>query len=296
MDDDADPSLGGGPSPGNGPSPALVALRRTLAERRPDLVVEPVRVAGVPTLRVHVGGGTALDVSCRATAWWVVPVQLGPTGAVPLRVPAEHDLGVPVDAPVELVLDALGGEVRATTAASPGAGGVGAAVPPAPGASARRQRTLTIAGLALAGLVVVGGTVLAAGNGYTPDPDTVRGTDLVTELAVGQCFDEDLDGVDDSQAFVDIHHCGTDHEYEVFGEFELDDGDFPGDEAAREAGDQGCYDLFEPYVGLDWEQSELDWSMYWPSEESWEDGDREVTCLLAEPEGHGTGSAEHSGR
>ncbi|GAB2972241.1 septum formation family protein [Frigoribacterium salinisoli] len=307
-----------------GPDAALLALDGAIAARRPDLLVEPVRVAGVAALRVHLGGDVALDVFHQPTAWSVVPVQLGPPAVTPLRVPAAHDLGVAADAPVELVVDALGRDAhawapaalgpvpaRAATSGTASAGTASATGDPAAGtpasaaapatatvATPRRRSAWTVAGLVLAGVVVIGGTVLAAGNGYGPDVDldAAGGDDLVFDLVVGQCFDETDDLDDETQLFVDVHHCGTDHQYEVFGTVALADGRFPGDDRAQQLGDEGCYALFEPYVGAEWEESELDYAMYWPSAEAWRTGERDVTCLLVEPAGHGSGSAELSGR
>lgn len=297
--------------PLTGPDAALLALDGAIPVLRPDLAVEPVRVAGVAALRVHLGGHVALDVFHAPTAWSVVPVRLGTSSATPLRVPAAHDLGVAADAPVELVVDALGHDAHAwaPTALGPvptGAPPTATAAPlttapaPAPATSAtepsRRRPAWTVAGLVLAGVVVIGGTVLAAGNGYRPDLEATGGDDLVFDLSVGQCFDENDDLDDETQLFVDVHHCGTDHQYEVFGTVALADGPFPGDERAQQVGDEGCFDFFEPYVGAAWEDSELDYSMYWPSAEAWRTGEHEIVCLLVEPAGHGSGSAELSGR
>ena len=66
--------------------------------------------------------------------------------------------------------------------------------------------------------------------------------------------------------------------------------DFPGDDAlfAQEA--EFCIAEFKSFVGLSYEESVLDFTYYHPSEESWLDGDRVVTCMIYDPGEQVTGS------
>lgn len=99
----------------------------------------------------------------------------------------------------------------------------------------------------------------------------------VFELKVGQCFDdpESVDVVSD----VDIVDCETAHDNEVYALFDMPAGDFPGVSVVQDAAIEGCHDAFEPYVGIDYVSSVLDFSWLAPTPASWESGDHEIVCI-----------------
>ncbi|GGC03248.1 septum formation family protein [Cellulomonas carbonis] len=91
--------------------------------------------------------------------------------------------------------------------------------------------------------------------------------------------------------------CGDPHDAEVYATTLLDDGDFPGDEAVAKKADELCYGEFEAFVGLPYEDSALDFTMLYPSEQSWDlMDDREVVCILVDLDGGVTGSMAAAGR
>lgn len=89
---------------------------------------------------------------------------------------------------------------------------------------------------------------------------------------------------------VPVVPCSEPHSDEVFFDFVLDDGDFPGDEAIAQAAEEGCVAEFPAFVGLAWEESTLDIGWYSPTSESWSNGDRVITCTIYDPAGDVTGS------
>ncbi len=44
--------------------------------------------------------------------------------------------------------------------------------------------------------------------------------------------------------------------------------------------DEMCHADFDQFVGTPWEDSLLDYGWLHPTEDSWDDGDRVVTCFL----------------
>ena len=58
------------------------------------------------------------------------------------------------------------------------------------------------------------------------------------------------------------------------------DGPFPGQAVIDDEAIAKCVPLFEDYVGSDYETSRLDVWWIFPTTESWNDGDREVACVL----------------
>lgn len=115
----------------------------------------------------------------------------------------------------------------------------------------------------------------------------------VFSIAVGDCLASAPDGEVQS---VQVVPCSDEHEGEVFHDFELPDGDFPGDEAIETAAYEGCDPAFEEFVGLTYDESTLDYSYYAPTTESWAEGDRLISCIISDPAGTVTGSLSGAAR
>jgi hypothetical protein len=129
------------------------------------------------------------------------------------------------------------------------------------------------------------------------DDDSAGGEETsVFDLEVGDCFSATGDEVES----VTVVDCDEPHIYEVFAVFDHEAGEdepYPGDDALLEYADSECQPHFEDYVGADYETS-----VYWitsvtPSEQTWDDDDREIVCTLklGEQGEETTGSAEGSG-
>ena len=119
----------------------------------------------------------------------------------------------------------------------------------------------------------------------------------VFSLQVGDCLN-DFPSIDELQGGLVSEGlgvpCSTPHQYEVFYETFFDKNDSVLDIESA-AGDV-CLEQFEGYVGASYRLSSLDFVFFIPSEESWEQGDRELTCLLTSEDGTPlAGSARNSG-
>lgn len=105
----------------------------------------------------------------------------------------------------------------------------------------------------------------------------------VFDLDVADCFD-DGDLVVGAEAAevgdVPLIECSEPHDNEVYAITELDAGPFPGDEAVAARADETCLDEFEPFVGLDYASSALDFGWFVPTADSWDAGDRTVACFI----------------
>lgn len=106
------------------------------------------------------------------------------------------------------------------------------------------------------------------------------------ELGIGDCFDVTERAGDDGAVVetVTLVDCDEPHRAEVFAIETIEAADtdpFPGVEE-RDATAMGlCEPGFEEFVGIPAVESEL--ALVWlaPTEESWDDGDREVTCAVS---------------
>jgi hypothetical protein len=120
------------------------------------------------------------------------------------------------------------------------------------------------------------------------------GTDVFT-LAVGDCMEStDLETTLET---VPVIECGEPHESEVYASFQLDDGTFPGTEAITTEAEGLCLGAFEEFAGLPFNDSELLATTLTPTEDSWDrQEDREVLCIIIDPDGDVTGTMRDANR
>jgi hypothetical protein len=77
--------------------------------------------------------------------------------------------------------------------------------------------------------------------------------------------------------------CDDAHEAEVFNVFDVThEGDYDETAVLTEV-EETCVDGFEPFVGLEFESSELDVYYLYPQAEGWSSGDREAICMVYSP-------------
>lgn len=263
--------------------------------------------AGHPEmLRVRLGATEFLDLGHDGSHWFAVPLRIDASGPTPLDQRRRDPLGVGVGEATSAVLDAASATVRRWAALVPPESRLGTAWPSpqafTPGAVAavpapKRSRGVLFGVLGAVGVIAFGGVSFALYQANGGEGGIVEtGSELVTELTTGDCFDMTNGVDDDMQTFVDVTACGEVHHFEVFAEPNLDDAAFPGDDEVTRLGDDACYEAFDDYVGSTWEDSALDYGYFTPTEDTWATGDREVTCYLATaPEGE-SASLAGSGR
>jgi hypothetical protein len=112
----------------------------------------------------------------------------------------------------------------------------------------------------------------------------------VDRIEVGMCFD-DQDGAE-------VEHlptvpCDEPHQNEVFHLYEVDGDEYPGQEALTADAERTCRGgAFRDYTGVPLERARFDVYQILPTSESWSRGDREVVCVLYDPDDNTeTGSA-----
>ncbi len=112
------------------------------------------------------------------------------------------------------------------------------------------------------------------------------GSDDVFSLVVGDCFNDAAVGLegDDPVNSVNIVDCDVAHEREVYAGVDLegDDDDYPGETTVSDDGDAYCLDAWEGFVGIPYDDSELYFVTFYPTADSWSEGDREVLCMISE--------------
>lgn len=138
------------------------------------------------------------------------------------------------------------------------------------------------------------------GNGGEPERDaetqeiTESGQADVFSIKIGDCLDETAaDEVTD----VPVVPCGDPHDQEVFSEFFLSGDEWPGADVIQSESLERCDAAFATFVGVAWDDSELDWFPFTPTEGSWgQNNDRLVQCVVFDPAGKTTGTLKGAAR
>ncbi len=156
-----------------------------------------------------------------------------------------------------------------------------------------------IAMLAMGAAVVALSACTALGP-IVPDDEPVRDDDgRIIEpneqtdafaLQVGDCLD-DASAAGEVQTVPTVP-CEEPHDGEIYSSHELGQSAYPGDEVVVDKAEALCLPAFEQFVGEPYLESRFDFSFYYPTDESWANGDREVLCVIYDPEGPVTGSLE----
>jgi len=121
-------------------------------------------------------------------------------------------------------------------------------------------------------------------SGAVPsDPSEIEGAEMTpfAELEVGDCIP--LIDYDDQDWIYELPvvPCDTPHTDEVFFLFDVEDGEFPGDDVLQEQAWTRCGEEFEKYVGIAYDDSELELYNYQPTKSSWNHwDDRAIQCIL----------------
>jgi hypothetical protein len=118
----------------------------------------------------------------------------------------------------------------------------------------------------------------------------------VFDLEVGDCFnDGDLGEGATEVDNLPIVDCEELHDNEVFATFDMTEASYPGDETTQQIAFEGCIDRFDAWIGLPYEDSALDVTYLYPTQQTWDDGDREIVCAVYRLDGiQVTGTLEGS--
>lgn len=165
-------------------------------------------------------------------------------------------------------------------------------------------------GLAIAGIVISGAVALLAVGAavaslamvafvgpwafdeFAGNPSQGRADELGA-LDVGDCFDS---AAGEAVAATD---CDEPHDGELYLREPLGGlwgVEFPAYDEVGWAADEQCWDAFEGYVGEEYENSQFDYFVYAPDQESWAQGDRTIACVISLYGDEIEGAARGSGR
>lgn len=97
----------------------------------------------------------------------------------------------------------------------------------------------------------------------------------------GQCLDIAIDA--STVTTLDGFDCAQEHDAEVYHVATVTAETFDALAVAEDA-EAMCREEFAAFIGLSYEESELDIYYLYPQADSWENGDREVICAVYTPD------------
>lgn len=108
--------------------------------------------------------------------------------------------------------------------------------------------------------------------------------DDVFSIAVGDCLNDA--GVPDEVTTLPIVDCAEPHDSEVFARLEVTGAAFPGAAELQQELVEYCRgDVFTAFIGVAFADSRYGTRGYFPTEESWANGDRELLCTVVDESG-----------
>jgi hypothetical protein len=147
-------------------------------------------------------------------------------------------------------------------------------------------------GMAITGIVCGSLWIVLAGVGFAfaiaSDANrdsagnvTSAGDVQATDLRIGDCLEKAPLG---NTVTVRVVPCRQPHAAEVYAQFKLEGGGYPGDVQVDRFGAGGCRARVAGYAGRTAAQ---DYDLYYllPTATTWRTGDRDVTCLLGGSDG-----------
>jgi hypothetical protein len=149
--------------------------------------------------------------------------------------------------------------------------------------SARWVRLIAVTTIAAAGLLLSGCSLLNQVTNTTQrdasGTPTAENDDAdVFSIKVGDCLNDAT--ASGTVTTAPIVPCSKPHDSEAYKSITMKDGDFPGEDAVKTQADQGCGDAFSDFVGISYDDSKLSISYYFPTSDSWANGDREILCTI----------------
>ncbi|AVH56736.1 MULTISPECIES: DUF4190 domain-containing protein [Streptomyces] len=148
-----------------------------------------------------------------------------------------------------------------------------------------RGKGMAVGGMVMSSIGVVL-LVLAVATGGARDfwdgfRDAASERGSAFSLKKGECFDAPGGSLEGMAYDVDKVPCAGRHDAEVFANFQLGKGGYPGDSAITDTADEKCYALRDTYAMDSWAiPGNVDVYYFTPTSQSWRVGDREVTCMF----------------
>jgi len=146
------------------------------------------------------------------------------------------------------------------------------------------RRAATSGALLLAAVALSGCSLL---NTFVDAPP--EGEVDAFSIKVGDCLNDAT--ISEEVTTIPFVECSEPHDSEIFARTDLTGDAFPGNESLETELATFCRgDVFTEFIGIPYADSKYDTSGYFPSDDSWAGGDRELLCTVWDPNAQVTGT------
>ncbi|MGV8884192.1 MAG: septum formation family protein [Microbacteriaceae bacterium] len=147
-----------------------------------------------------------------------------------------------------------------------------------------RSTLIAVSTTALLVVGLAGCSLIGDAVGKVVDVD---GDTSAFDVSVGDCVN-DAEATDAEEvANVTIVKCTVEHDYEAYKSIVIPEGAFPGSSEIETTAGDGCQAAFDGFVGTPYDESTLDFTYLAPTSQSWDEGDREILCMLVDVDENG---------
>ena len=158
---------------------------------------------------------------------------------------------------------------------------------------ARSRATILAAVVLVFGLLLSGCGLLSGADAARDSSGTITSSATADAFSIkaGDCVIEP-----EGTTFTDIVAvpCGQPHDLEAYAVTNMDDGDYPGQQAIDDKSDEFCAAEFEKFIGISFDESTLVYYPFTPTTSSWQGGDREIVCVVGADKAKTVGSLQDS--
>ncbi|MDX6364243.1 MAG: hypothetical protein QOC85_3253 [Streptomyces sp.] len=135
-------------------------------------------------------------------------------------------------------------------------------------------------GVLLLVLTFAGGGARDFWDGFQDAADDAGGG-VTFSVDKGECFNAPGGSLEGMAYDVDRVSCAGEHDAEVFANFSMPAGGYPGDSKVTDVADTKCFTLQDQYAMDYWAvPDDVDVYYFTPTRQSWKLGDREITCMF----------------
>ena len=102
-------------------------------------------------------------------------------------------------------------------------------------------------------------------------------------VRIGDCFNDASSFGNEISSLAGVP-CSDPHDNETYAVFDVSITSYPEGDGMAQLANESCVELFDSFVGKDYESSSLDVMTMYPSPESWNQKDREIVCAVYDME------------
>lgn len=153
---------------------------------------------------------------------------------------------------------------------------------------------ITAAAVALSGCTMIGQLTNSTPRDASGAPTAANTNADVFSIKVGDCLDDASSTGTVTTA--PIVPCNQPHDSEAYTSVQMKDGAFPGADAVTTQANETCAAAYPAFIGIPYDDSDLSISYYFPTKESWANGDRQIMCTVYDNGVKTTGTLKNAKR